>query len=72
MDWKEGATVGAEISASGGFLWLVFRFLVGAAVADSLKDISRLNERMEAIARAQQTHEIKLDNLMLMLAERHT
>ena len=72
MELEKVGVISAEVASTGGFLWLVFRLLVGSAMADAIGDIRLLKEqasRMEAT----QTHQIeKLDQLIMTLAERHT
>jgi hypothetical protein len=71
MELEKVGVISAEVSATGGFLWLVFRLLVGSAMADAVGDIRMLKEQSERMERVQQATDIKLDNLMLALAERH-
>jgi len=68
--WKEITHITAEIAGVGGFLWLVFRILVGSAMASTMSDISVLkNDMAEMKARSFHTDE-KLDRLMERLAQR--
>ena len=68
--WKDSTEITAEIAGVGGFLWLVFRILVGSAMASTMLDISVLkNDMAEMKARSFHTDE-KLDRLMERLAER--
>lgn len=70
MEWKNVAEVSAGATAAGGFLWFIFRFLVGAAVADAVSDISVLKSEVEALKLAIQGREDKLDQLLLALASK--
>ena len=76
MEWREGATLGAEVSATGGFLWLIFRLLVGSAMASAIHDISvlktdysGLKAQMDRIEHLQEVKDAKLDRLMERLAD---
>lgn len=46
---KENAAIGAEIAGVGGFMWLVFRVLVGAVMADSIASIKTIEKRLETL-----------------------
>ena len=68
--WKETTEITAELAGVGGFLWLVFRILVGSAMAATMSDISVLkNDMAEMKARSERSDE-KLDRLIERLATR--
>lgn len=70
VELQDGLQVGAAGSATAGFLWLIFRFLVGAAVADAVADITNLKHEVEGLKHAINTREDKLDQLLLALASK--
>jgi hypothetical protein len=72
MELEKVGVISAEVASTGGFLWLVFRLLVGSAMASAITDIRLLKEQADRMEVTQQHTTEKLDNLMLALAERHT
>ena len=37
------------VGGAGGFLWVIFRFLVGSVIANTIKDVSNLRSQVEAL-----------------------
>lgn len=68
--WKDGTEITAEIAGVGGFLWLVFRILVGSAMASTMADISVLKNDMSEMKIRSERSDEKLDRLIERLAAR--
>ena len=68
--WKETATDVTVVGGAGGVLWMVFRFLVGAVVADALKDLKQVQKDIAELKQAIHDKDEKMDNLLLAMAER--
>ena len=70
MEWQEASAGAAGVTATTGFLWLVFRFLVGSAMADCVNDISALKKDMAELKHTVERREDKLDQLIMQLANK--
>lgn len=70
MDVKEVAAIGGATSGVSGFLFFVFRFLVGASVADISSDVKVLKIQVGELQAAIKSKDEKLDRLLLALAEK--
>ncbi len=71
VDWQDVAEVGTATAGVSTFGWLIFRFFVGAAIGDSLRDVSKLKTEMTEIKHALDRREDKLDQLLLALATKN-
>lgn len=70
MEFKDAAEITGATTAAGTAMWLVFRFLVGAAVADAVKDISNLKTEVTDLSASLQACNSKVDQLLVALASR--
>jgi hypothetical protein len=77
MEWKDVAEVGGATAGFTGFAWLVFRFFVGAAMANAVRDISALMGEMDSVKASVgelkhtvERREDKLDQLIMALANK--
>ena len=68
MEFRDAAEVTGATTAAGTAMWLIFRFLVGAAVADAVKDISNLKTEVTGLKHSLYSCETKVDQLLVALA----
>lgn len=68
MEFRDAAEVTGATTAAGTAMWLIFRFFVGAAVADAVKDISNLKTEVTDLKHSLYSCETKVDQLLVALA----
>lgn len=68
--WSDDASVAAAVGTTGGFLWVAFRFLVGAVIADSVSDIRNIKTELEDLKKAHEGTQTSLNELVQALIER--
>lgn len=69
VDVKEVAAIGGAASGVSGFLFFVFRFLVGASVADMSADIKVLKSQMADMQASLHARDEKMDHLLQALVD---
>ena len=70
MKWTDDAAVVTAAGSTGGFLWIAFRFLVGAVIADSVSDIRNIKTELEDLKRAHEGTQTSLNELVQALIEK--
>jgi len=64
MAWKDNSEIGAEVAGLGGFLWLIFRVLVGSVIADTVGKISVLQADVQSLKESIAEKDHKLDMVL--------